>query len=179
MELERQHAWVLYVSTAFLHAPVIHPAVVSLPVGMEDENGEPLIVILEKAMNGLRSAGMSWYRQLLELEGLTACVTEKTIFAGRYKKGVAEPEEENHLIVLMYVDDLLVVGDDRNIQLLVDELSKKLRLKVTGKLEEDKIRFLGKDRERRRWNDCPVHGEGVLRKYDVLVSRRKGKSGNA
>ena len=140
-------AWVLDVSTAFLHAPVIHPAVVSLPAGMEDEDEEPLFVILEKAMNGLRSAGMSWYRHLADLldqEGLTACVTEKTIFAGRYRKGVAETEEENHLIVLMYVDDLLVVGDDRNIQKLVDELSKKLRLKVTGKLEEDRIRFLGK-----------------------------------
>ena len=140
-------AWVLDVSTAFLHAPVIHPAVVSLPTGMEDEDGEPLFVILEKAMNGLRSAGMSWYRHLADLldqEGLTACVTKKTIFAGRYRKGVAETEEENHLIVLMYVDDLLVVGDDRNIQKLVDELSKKLRLKVTGKLEEDRIRFLGK-----------------------------------
>ena len=140
-------AWVLDVSTAFLHVPVIHPAVVSLPTGMEDEDGEPLFVILEKAMNGLRSAGMSWYRHLADLldqEGLTACVTEKTIFAGRYRKGVAETEEENHLIVLMYVDDLLVVGDDRNIQKLVDELSKKLRLKVTGKLEEDRIRFLGK-----------------------------------
>ena len=140
-------AWVLDVSTAFLHAPVIHPAVVSLPTGMEDEDGEPLFVILEKAMNGLRSAGMSWYRHLADLldqEGLTACVTEKTIFAGRYRKGVAEADEENHLIVLMYVDDLLVVGDDRNIQKLVDELSKKLRLKVTGKLEEDRIRFLGK-----------------------------------
>ena len=34
--------------------------------------------------------------------------------------------------------DIVVLGDDRNIQLLVDELSKKLRLKV--KLEEDKIR---------------------------------------
>ena len=82
---------------------------------------------------------MSWYRrlaELLELEGLTACVTEKTIFAGRYKKGVAETEEEDHLIVLMYVDDLLVVGDDENIRLPVNALSKKLRLKVTGKLEE-------------------------------------------
>ena len=31
-------------------------------------------------MNGLRSAGMSWYRHLADLldqEGLTACVTEK------------------------------------------------------------------------------------------------------
>ena len=60
-------AWVLDVSTAFLHAPVIHPAVVSLPTGMEDEDGEPLFVILEKAMNGLRSAGMSWYRHLADL----------------------------------------------------------------------------------------------------------------
>ena len=114
---------------------------------MEDENGEPLFVILEKAMNGLSSAGISRYRhlaELLQLEESTACVTEKTIFAGRYKRGVAETEEENRLIVLMYVDDLLVVGDDRNAQLLVDELSKKLRLKVAGKLEEDKIRCLGK-----------------------------------
>ena len=56
----------------------------------------------------------------------------------------------------MYVDDLSVVGDDRNIQKLVDELSKKLRLKVTGKLEEDRIRFLGKVIEKgRRWNDLP------------------------
>ena len=60
-------AWVLDVSTAFLHAPVIHPAVVSLLTGMEDEDGEPLFVILEKAMNGLRSAGMSWYRHLADL----------------------------------------------------------------------------------------------------------------
>ena len=65
-ELEKT-AWVLDVSTAFLHAPVIHPAVVSLPTGMEDEDGEPLFVILEKAMNGLRSAGMSWYRHLADL----------------------------------------------------------------------------------------------------------------
>ena len=50
----------------------------------------------------------------------------------------------------MYVDDLLVVGDDRNIQKLVDELSKKLRLKVTGKLEEDRICFLGKVIEKRK-----------------------------
>ena len=71
-------------------------------------------------------------------------MTEKTIFAGRYRKGVAETEEENRLIVLMYVDDLLVVGDDRNIQKLVDELSKKLRRKVTGELEEDRTRFLEK-----------------------------------
>ena len=34
---------------------------------MEDEDGEPLFVILEKAMNGLRSAGMSWYRHLADL----------------------------------------------------------------------------------------------------------------
>ena len=46
---------------------MIHPAVVSLPTGMEDEDGEPLFVILEKAMNGLRSAGMSWYRHLADL----------------------------------------------------------------------------------------------------------------
>ena len=67
----------------------------------------------QKTMNGLRLAGMSRQRHLaqpLELEGLTACVTKKTIFAGRYKKGVAETEEEGRLIVLLYVDDFLVVG---------------------------------------------------------------------
>ena len=64
---------------------------------MEDEDGEPLFVILEKAMTG-----MSWYRHLADLldqEGLTACVTEKTIFAGRCRKGVAETEEENRFDV--------------------------------------------------------------------------------
>ena len=66
---------------------------------------------------------------------------EKDNLRRRYRKGVAETEEENHLIVLMYVDDLLVVGDDRNIQKLVDELSKKLRLKVTGKLEKTEFVF--------------------------------------
>ena len=119
---------------------------ISLPVGAQDESGEPLFVIMEKAMHGLRSAGMSWYRrlaELLELERLTACVTEKTVFAGRCKKGVAGTEEENQLIVLC-IDDLLVVWDDGRAQLLVDELSKKLGLKVTGMsfciLEERKVR---------------------------------------
>ena len=107
------------------------------------------------------------------LVNLTACVTEKTIFAGRYRKGVAETEEENHLIVLMYVDDLLVVGDDRSIQKLVDELSKKLRLRLkVTKLEEDRIRFLGKVIEKEEDGTIALYMEKEY--YEGI--RMKGKS---
>ena len=72
----------------------------------------------------------------------------------------------------MYVDDLLVVGDDRNIQKLVDELSKKLRLKVTGKLEEDRIRFLGKVIEKEEDGTIALYMEKEY--YEVMVNLYPG-----
>ena len=78
------------VSTAFLFAEVVSPEVVLLPPNIKYPDGSRVYMKLRKALYGLRSASLAWYKLLSELVremGLEACETEKTVFTG-WNEGV-------------------------------------------------------------------------------------------
>ena len=100
---------------------------------------------LRKALYGLRSASLAWYKHLSELVkdmGLTASDTEKSVCSGEYTfKG-----NKVWMLLLAYVDDLMIACRNTEAALdLVEQLGRFVKVKLTGVLKKDrKVGFLGR-----------------------------------
>ncbi|CAE7832152.1 TY4B-J [Symbiodinium microadriaticum] len=118
---------------------------VMLPPNVRLSNNTRVFLKLRKALYGLRSASLAWYKHLNELVkelGLHASDTEKSVFSGEYEfKG-----KKDWMLLLAYVDDLMIACKDREAALnLVERLGRSVKIKVTGILSRDKkIDFLGR-----------------------------------
>ncbi|CAE7038329.1 unnamed protein product, partial [Symbiodinium sp. CCMP2592] len=131
------------VSVAFMHAPVARAEFVELPNNVSTQGtGERVFVKLRKAMNGLRSAPLSWYCELAEYlrsQNFEASL-DPTIFRRLTRKGLT--------IVLFYVDDLLIYSEDEaEGRRFYEELRKRYKMKLTGELIQDcpgEVSFLGR-----------------------------------
>ena len=133
------------VSTAFLFALIVSPECVMLPPNIRFSDNTRVFLKLRKALYGLRSASLAWYKHLSELVkemGLHASDTEKSVFSGEYEfKG-----KKVWMLLLAYVDDLMIACKDKEAALnLVERLGRSVKIKVTGILSRDKkIDFLGR-----------------------------------
>ena len=139
------------VSTAFLFAPLNSTEIVCFPPDMVGENHERLYVKLKKALYGLRKAPLAWFRELkstlIEL-GLEE-TSEPTMFRGKI--------HGNMIFLLIYVDDLIMVGSEKSCQALFTKLSSRYQIKVTGKLLPGltgMIQFLGRNIFRAEEEGC-------------------------
>ena len=114
------------VSVAFMNAPVEQDAcdLVLLPPNMTI-GGLRVIVLLYKAMNGLRRAPLLWFlelqRTVYEMGGQDTF--ESTLFRISTKKGF--------ILVLVYVDDLLIASRDEK-----EGADCRLSSKAHGDLED-------------------------------------------
>ncbi|CAE7230864.1 unnamed protein product [Symbiodinium sp. CCMP2592] len=144
------------VSVAFMHAPVARAEFVELPNNVSAQvTGERVFVKLRKAMNGLRSAPLSWYCELAEYlrsQNFEASL-DPTIFRRLTRKGLT--------IVLFYVDDLLIYSEDEaEGRRFYEELRKRYKLKITGELIQDcpgEVSFLGRRIFRRKKGERTVY----------------------
>ena len=116
-----------------------------LPSNIRFGDNSRVYLRLRKALYGLRSASLAWYKRLSELVGklgLVAADTEKSVFVGKY-----EFEGEFFwMLLLAYVDDLMVACKNTKAALdLINQLGESVKIKVTGVLSRDKkIDFLGR-----------------------------------
>ena len=137
------------VSTTFLFALVVSPEFVMLPSNIRFEDNSRVYLRLRRALYGLRSASLAWYKHLSELVGklgLVAADTEKSVFAGEY-------EFDGKLfwvVLLAYVDDLMIACKNTGAALdLISKLGESVKIKVAGVLSKDKgVDFLGRRVER-------------------------------
>ena len=130
------------VSVAFMHAAIARPEFVQLPPNITTLKGERVFLKLFRAMNGLRSAPLSWYRELssfLSGQGF-AQILDPTIFRRKGKHGL--------IVALFYVDDLLIWAEDnRDALSTYEDLRNRYKLKLTGELKEGmpgEVSFLGR-----------------------------------
>ena len=95
------------VSVAFMHAATARPEFVQLPSNIGNaKTGERVFLKLFRAMNGLRSAPLSWYKELSAYLGNQGFqqILDPTIFRKKTRNGL--------VIVLFYVDDLLIWAEN-------------------------------------------------------------------
>ena len=126
LDLECEH---LDVKTTFLHGELEEEIYMEQSEGFKEKGKENLVCKLKKSLYGLKQVPHQWYRKfdsfMLEhdfkmLES-DHCVYIKKDDQGKYN------------ILLLYVDDMLIVGHDKNmISQLKKELSKQFEMKDLG-----------------------------------------------
>lgn len=127
-----QH-WELHqmdVHNAFLHGDLSEEVYMRLPPGFE-ASGPNQVCRLRKSLYGLRQAPRCWFAKLLTAltkYGFLQSPYDHSLFA--YHKGSV------HLTVLVYVDDLVLGGNDSTaIQVFKNYLSKCFHMKDLGRLK--------------------------------------------
>ena len=132
------------VSVAFMHADCARVEVIQMPSNVSlSKKGGLVFVELKKAVNGLRSAPLSWYReisQFLQSKGFTQ-VIDPTIYR-RFTNGA---DGKTYLsVVLFYVDNILIwsqIGGEA--EAIFNMLAKKYKLKKTVSVNGVDIPFFG------------------------------------
>ena len=155
------------VSVAFMNAPVEDGAIdlVLLPGNMTVQ-GQRIVVLLYKAMNGLRRAPLLWF---LELQRTVYAMGgqetfEATLFRMETSKG--------RIFILIYVDDLLIAATDpEEGEGFLRQLMDIWKIKLTGKipaLKRGVLQFLGRTIYRERDGESSL-SLGVSESYIVGI----------
>ncbi len=155
------------VKTAFLNGVLEKDAYMEIPDGLKnkDKYKKEYVCKLKKALYGLRVSPRRWYerfRDEMHLQNFEVYPFQACIFIWRMDGKI--------VIVLMYVDDLLIVGNyDSKITEVKEKLSKVFEMKDMGEVEK----FLGlevvRDRENKKMF---IHQYQtilkILKRFDML-----------
>ena len=114
---------------AFLHGNLEEEIYMMQPEGFEVKGKERMVCRLKKSLYGLKQAPRQWYKKF-----------DSFMVSHEYRRTSADPcvyfrkfDDGNFIILLLYVDDMLIVGQDAMmIAKLKDELSKSFDMKDLG-----------------------------------------------
>lgn len=100
--------------------------------GFIEKGKEGLVCRLKKSLYGLKHAPRQWYKKfdsfMLE-HGFQRLEADHCVYIKRYDQG-------KYIILLLYVDDMLIVGHDKNnINRLKKYLGNKFAMKDLGRAQ--------------------------------------------
>ncbi|GKV32108.1 hypothetical protein SLEP1_g40737 [Rubroshorea leprosula] len=124
LELEQ-----LDVKTAFLHGDLHEEICMDQPEGFEEQGKEHMVCKLKKSLYGLKQAPRQWYKKFdsfMMNHGYQRTNADPCVYIRLFPDG-------NFIILLLYVDDMLILGQDvEKICRLKEELSKSFDMKDLG-----------------------------------------------
>ncbi|GMF24220.1 unnamed protein product [Phytophthora fragariaefolia] len=113
--------------TAFLNGPIDDDVEIYMEMPEYFDDGSGHVCRLLRSLCGLKQAPMIWYRTLDKY--LRQCGFRRTkMDGGVYTRSVGS----SPIFVAVYVDDLVIVGTDENIELVLNELRAKFQIKDLG-----------------------------------------------
>jgi hypothetical protein len=121
LAIAAQKGWKVFqldVKSAFLNGDLQEEIYVEQPEGFVVQGGEDKVYLLKKALYGLKQAPRAWYSKIndhLLSIGFVKSLSESTLYVKHKGK--------NSLIISLYVDDLLVTGNDTR---LVEEFKQEM-----------------------------------------------------
>lgn len=119
----------LDVKIAFLHGDLEEEIYMEQPQGFKEKGKENLVCKLKKSLYGLKQAPRQWYKKFdsfMVKHGYSRTTSDHCVFVKKFPDG-------NFIILLLYVDDMLIVGQDSmRINNLKLELSKSFAMKDLG-----------------------------------------------
>ena len=126
MDLEVEQ---LDVKTTFLHGDLEEEIYMQQPEGFVKKGKENLVCRLKKSLYELKQAPRQWYRKFdsfMTDHGYHKTQADHCVFVKKFDGG-------DFLILLLYVDDMLIVGrDPKKIRSLKKALSKSFAMKDMG-----------------------------------------------
>ena len=115
------------VKTAFLNGQIKEEVYIEQPEGFETFDHESHVCWIKRAFYGLKQAPRAWYtRRDNYFIGLG--FTKSEADANLYHIMV----EGKQLIIVIYVDDLILTGDDQLIMSCKEDLSREFEMKDMG-----------------------------------------------
>jgi hypothetical protein len=128
------------ISTAFLHATRSDDEPIYIRDPMEFDNDEHTIWRIKKAVYGLKTSPKEWqthFANTMNDLGWKRSRIDANLFTKTIGKEV--------IMVLVYVDDLLILGPDEMVKDTIETLREYFVVKETGSLTEgSEVQFLGR-----------------------------------
>ncbi|KAE8681718.1 hypothetical protein F3Y22_tig00111310pilonHSYRG00060 [Hibiscus syriacus] len=132
--------WQMDVKNAFLHGELDREIYMTQPMGFQSQDHLEYVCKLRKAFYGLKRAPRAWYGKIAEFltkSGYSVTPADSSLFI--------KANECKLAIVLVYVDDLIITGDDEaEILQTKENLSVRFQMKELGQLKH----FLGLEVDR-------------------------------
>ena len=115
--------------TAFLHGDLEEEIYMKQPEGFVEKGKEKFVCKLKKSLYGLKQAPRQWYKKFdsfMMNNGFSKTTSDHCVFVKNFP-------DDKFIILLLYVDDMLIVGQDSTmINRLKLELSKSFAMKDLG-----------------------------------------------
>ena len=155
----------LDVKTAFLHGNLNEEIYMAQPEGFEVKGKEQLVCRLKKSLYGLKQAPRQWYLKF-----------DSFMLSHEYKRAAADHcvyiryfSESSFIVLLLYVDDMLIVGKDVSlINKLKSDLFKSFDMKDLGPTKQMLGMKIERDRKARRlWLSQEAYVEKVLERFGM------------
>ncbi|RVW31691.1 Retrovirus-related Pol polyprotein from transposon TNT 1-94 [Vitis vinifera] len=125
---ENLHLEQLDVKTTFLHGDLEEDLYMIQPEGFIVQGQENLVCKLRKSLYGLKQAPRQWYKKFdnfMHRIGFKRCEADHCCYVKSF--------DNSYIILLLYVDDMLIVGSDiEKINNLKKQLSKQFAMKDLG-----------------------------------------------
>ena len=116
------------VKNAFLHGELHEEVYMHPPPGVDVPSGQ--VCRLRRALYGLKQAPRAWYERFVSViieAGFSPSPHDSTLFIHTSSRG--------HTLLLLYVDDMLITGDDvEHISLVKRHLSQQFQMTDLGPL---------------------------------------------
>ena len=159
----------LDVKTAFLHGDLEEEIYMQQPEGFEDKRKEDLVCKLKKSLYGLKQAPRQWYKKFDSFmvgHGYRRTAADYCVYFKRYPG-------EKFIILLLYVDDMLIVGQDRaQISKLKEELAESFEMKDLGPAKQILGIEITRDRKNRRlWLSQERYVERILERFNMKEAK--------
>ncbi|WVZ95787.1 hypothetical protein U9M48_041510 [Paspalum notatum var. saurae] len=151
------------VKNAFLHGELDKEIYMEQPKGFQSKIHPEYVCKLKKALYGLKQAPKEWYGKIGEFliqNGFKVDPSDSSLFV--------KSKEGRLAIVLVYVDDLIITGDNtEEIRRIRENLSIRFQMKEFGELKH----FLGLEVERMKdgiFLGQQKYAKDLLQRYGML-----------
>ncbi|KAH9679836.1 hypothetical protein KPL71_026295 [Citrus sinensis] len=155
----------LDVKTAFLHGELEEEIYMLQPEGFAETGKENLVCRLNKSLYGLKQAPRCWYKRfdsfIMSL-GYNRLSSDHCAYYKRF-------EDNDFIILLLYVDDMLVAGPNKDqVQELKAQLAKEFEMKDLGPANKILGMQIHRDRNNRKiWLSQKNYLKKILRHFNI------------
>ena len=157
------------VKTAFLHGDLEEEIYMEQPEGFEMKGKEDYVCQLKKSLYGLKQAPRQWYKKFESFmgeQGYKKTTSDHCVFVQKFS-------DDDFIILLLYVDDILIVGrNPSRITNLKKQLSKSFSMKDLGPAKQILGIRICRDRMKKKlYMSQEKYIEKVLQRFNMSKAK--------